>query len=217
MKLTKLLLLIAFCCTTCFGLAQKSKPELFVLAGPNLNHFYGTDGNPYPDSYVGFSVGAGLKKAVSNQINLSAGLSFDRIGAAANDITLLYGNTLATADVYHLPDYLSLPLLAEISTGNKVKLKFETGIFVGMLLNYHVKFKMKQGQQNDYDIKSDDLKNFNGGLLAGIGTEIPLSKKLKLQLVLRDQFGLISLYKESDNPAIKTNSLNLLTGISFSL
>jgi hypothetical protein len=220
----KKILLTVFACFFIFvSFAQGSKTSLFVLGGPNLSSYYGNDFIRKSRSfYPGFQAGLGIKSRVKQHLHIVAALRYERLGSIIKDVTLAgnYGNTFGRGNIYEVLDFLSVPLYMEYGFGSKIKFNIEGGLFAGFLQKQVSKVRLVDlfsGQPVEYNTSPNLSTEHNAGVLFGFNTLLPVTSKIQLQVVIRDELGLVDIKDPTIDSKIKTNSLNLLIGMNFQL
>lgn len=122
-------------------------------------------------------------------------------------------------------DYLTLPVLARFTFGQKAHFFFNTGLFAGIstrqveIREGTMKYPSQGGTITYYKTTSHSIEDFNPidfGLVGGIGIEVPLKKKWNISMEMRDNLGLISSILRN-NYSLRTNTLTMLLGISYKL
>ncbi|MEO6683879.1 MAG: porin family protein [Ginsengibacter sp.] len=202
------------------GMGQKNTIEYGFHGGLNVNSSHGSSSlNKKAGSTLGYHLGSHVKVKMTNHFGVKAILQYEQLGWAYR--SLYFENNTGTGfskgDVtYHL-NYLNLPLLAEYEFGNKIKFNGQAGIFVGALLKNQYITTIQD--RSPSKIKSDNWKLLNYGISVGIGSQITLTQKMKLNIDLRNSLGLCNLYKSSNSAqgTQKTNSLLISSGLSFLL
>lgn len=208
--------------STCFA-QQKSfdtgiegGPSAIILRGnPNLNKMR------VPT--VGFSGGIFFQFNFINGTSLRTNVWFEEKGTGTSQtltLTNLTGNTIGTekTNSYIHYKYITAPLIFRKYFGSKSNYFINAGPYIGYL------FGINSGTDNPMypgylpAEKIEYYKKIDGGIIAGLGFAIPF-KTLSISLELRNNLGLIDIYYTSiysDN-AIRTNSTNLLVGLSYPL
>jgi opacity protein-like surface antigen len=210
-----------------FSKSQNKAFEYGLHGGLNLNSAYGTAINKdYKHFLLEFNVGGHIKINTSNRFGIKAILQYEQNGWAYRSLTFENnsGTALGKGDVLFKLNYLTLPVLAEYSFGNKVKVITSAGVFFRVLLNNQIITKIKEpvppNESTTTKSKSDYRKSTNFGIPFGAGVQVPFSSKLKLDVNILDNYGLLNINKptgSSTNTTIKTNSLSLSFGIIFTL
>lgn len=214
---------------------QKHRFEIGIEGGPNVSPFmenkpYGQNDLTYSSIQPGFSGSAGFSFQWNSpkHFSLRTGIIFQQNNYSFNtnysDVGIGIGGN---GKGKHHFDYLTLPILARFTYGQKIRFFFNTGLFAGLLTKQTefsegiMYYPYGGGFASSYKNKVSnisDYKNFDLGVIAGIGLSIPIQKRLYLSLELRDNFGITNiLYSNYYKRTLRTNSLNLLMGISYKL
>ncbi len=207
-----------------YSQGQTRSIEYGFAAGININSAYGSAVNKtYSEPLLGFNVGGHLKFNTSPRFGIKAILRYEQQGWAYRSLTFEdnTGTTIGKGDVLFKLNYLSLPVLAEYSFGNKLKFTLGGGLFVGFLLNNQIITKINEPvAPNPVSItksRSDARKATNFGLSFSAGIQIPLSTKVQLAFNLHENYGLENINKSQglNNTTLKTNSLGINAGVVF--
>lgn len=153
------------------------------------------------DLSIGIAGNFGLKLGVAYEQK-----GYDRKGASA------YGYAIDE----HKFDYLSFPLLAEISFGQRTKVKANAGMSVEYLLKQVWVWELAQDDRRPID-KTDEYARMNYSALVGIGAEFPLSEKLAVELGGRCSIGLKTLQEENSWVRFKHFGFITFAGLRFDL
>jgi hypothetical protein len=224
--MTKRLLLILILTGLFFsGKSQTIKLEYGFQGGLNSNYFMGRGLNKDHNGILtGFSIGGHIKMKTSEHFGLKILLSYDENGYAYRSLTL--ENSTSTgfvkADVLSRHNYINMPVLAEYSFGSKVTINLDAGAFIGVMLNSQVITKYKQplppGQQAELRSSSNNYHPLNYGISLGLGIQIPISSKIKLDFDLRNYTGLNNIVVlNRNNSRQEANCFAILGGLSFEL
>ena len=210
--------LVLFCCTKSFS--QQTRFTFGIHSGGNLNTARGKAfSNAEPDNNFGLNIGLDVEFKLSKSFSLKAMPQIDRNGWAFKNL-LLPGIPPATnfqkgSAVTRLI-YLNLPVTANHVFGNKIRYHFGAGVFGGVLLNEKLTIQQKVTEgallvaSANY---TNNYKRFNFGLAFNAGAQLPLTKSLKLNLGVLENFGLANINKKEGS--IKTNSLSGIIGVVF--
>ena len=228
MKKIFLLLILLFLIT--FSLfSQKNN----VRFGINLGGTYSSiEGNGFANknsSDLDYLVGISLKYQLNETFSLLGNINYENnmvfydqiVRYDENGNLVIYGcpienpNCAPTFKIATKFQYLTLPVLIRYNFN-----EFFTGFFMngGVFFSYLINVaNYIDSKKNDLDF-NDLFKKFNSGLSLGLGYQIIINKKTKLNLELRDNFGIINI---SDSnllgSSIKNNSINLIANINFNL
>lgn len=194
--------------------AQQSKMDMGVDAGVGLSSLRG---NPiikeYLDPRFCYSAGLFVNYNINKVVALKSGVYSDLKGSSSKvTITDMYGNSSDWTfnQNFH---YLTIPLLAKLSFGEKVRFFANTGPFLSYLLK-------SEFQRTEYMNPGSDRettqysKRIDAGLVFGLGVSRSFKERFTLSLEARDNLGLADINKSGSNKA-KTNTLNFLLGFGW--
>jgi opacity protein-like surface antigen len=161
-------------------------------------------GYPSPESTTSLNVHASADYSFSNRWSVKTKLIYD--GKGWGQGVLFYrGGEVWRSDVnLH---YLTVPVLLNWHFGGQRNWYLNFGPYFGLL--------MAAGEKRfDADVK-EAFRDFDSGIALGIGVKIPLSKSMKLYLEYDGQFGVNSIYKDSNSPETKNTRNALNIGVNF--
>jgi hypothetical protein len=212
-----LLATFIFCSSAIIG--QTNKFDVGLEGGPSLTSLRGNDIlEKYNDPTVGFSIGLAFQYNFPKLISIRTNIAFERKGAIAkNKASDEFGNPIGEITTHTNFDYLTIPLFARLTIGNKMKFF----VNVGPYFSYLIKQTSKTDAINEFPkSKTDNTSNFTRidlGLTTGLGAGLPINDKLLITLEIRNNLGLynISSHPVANDGTIKTNSTNLLFGIAY--
>jgi hypothetical protein len=212
------LLALTFQFTNSYG--QQNKFAIGIEAGANLGHFYG---NPilkkYGESTVREYRGISLQYNINRTFSLHTGLAYEQKGHHAKLQTINYnGMPTATIISNFTYSYLTVPAMVRATFGKRFRYFVNLGPYAGYALKQISKTEYPQA----YTIETDDsksMKQTDFGISAGSGIAFPVDSKLDLSLEIRNNLGLVNISKVQvvENESIKTNTLNLLIGLSYKI
>lgn len=210
------LLLISFFLA---GNGQKTPVEIGFQSGINFNSASKTgESNNVNRGLTGLNIGAGVKIKIRKRFGLKAILYFDENGWSYRSL-LFENNTasgLAMGDVLFKLKYLNLPVTVEYSFGNKIEYYLDAGIFSGLLLNNQTILKIKEPDGTVFQNKgSSNYHHFNFGIVVAAGIKIPLLPRIKFDLGVKNNTGLVKI--NSSSSPLKLNAFSILGGLSFKL
>jgi opacity protein-like surface antigen len=205
--------------------AQKATIEYGFQAGVNISTAYGDGVDKQSQSpLTGLHLGGHLKIKKTEHWGYTFLLSYDQIGWKYESLVFesTTGNGLVNADVLFKLNYLNLPVLVSYSFGKKVKVHVDGGVFVGVLLNNKlIQQPIPPSEEPRTEVSSTYRRTMNYGLSLGSGVQMPIAKKLKLDVDVRNNLGLANIYKAqgqgSDASSIKTNNFTVSAGLTFEL
>lgn len=214
----KKLLLIVFMFGTVLVFGQTKGFSVGLEAGPSLRLVKGNKIiNSISDPALGFSGGMMLQYRFTRLVAIRTGVSFERKGykvdgtrTDTNGVPIEGGVT-----IYSNFDYIVLPLLVNFSFGERVRLFVNIGAYTGYLV------KQSEVIKPDGIFPATDntpfFKEFDYGLVSGVGSEIPLKENLSLTLEIRNNLGLtpINDYEIYNDEDLKLNSTAFLFGVVY--
>ena len=196
--------LFFICCN-----AQKNKYTYGFQSGATFNSAYKSNiSSDVRSSVTGFSIGGHFKIQTSSHFGLKALMSYEGNGWAYKGLSFENNNNgLTRGNLYSKLNYINMPVLAEYSFGEKTIFYIDGGIFLAFLINSKYVIIFDDGTSSSG--KNTDGKSVNFGASAGAGAQFPLAKKVKLDVGLRDNLGLVST-----GYGTKMNSFAIVAGIS---
>jgi Outer membrane protein beta-barrel domain len=203
----------------------QKKMEYGFLTGVNLNTARGKNILPKKDlgTYIGKSIGGFFKINLSKKLGIKCMLQYDQNGYKLKNLTFadINGNTISNpTNVIIRNTYMNIPILAEYSIGEKVKVNFNAGPFIGLGLSNFILLGIDgvaaNGEQLSKKQKSESFKKFNVGLSVGINAAVPLTKKMDFNFGVKNNFGVTNIFKSIPNDnSINLNAFSVLGGVSF--
>ena len=197
---------------------NKGSIELGFQGGVNHSLIYGNNVagnilniNPTYEGVVIFGL--------TNTLSFKSGFSYQQKGRKSN-VTMFddTGVIISTSFSFKgLSSYLVFPFLLNIKTGNKVIFFADFGFYYGLFLKGESTLEMPPPDglvSSSYDYKKSDY-----GAVLGLGVKIPLSEKIRLNISVRNELGLVNVSKTPvyNNGTIKNNSTLALLGLSYRL
>ena len=198
--------------------AQENKMAYGFEAGANLSTAYGKNvGKEQNGIVAGLHLGGHFKINITHHFGIKTLLAYDQVGSSYG--ALVFENSTATGlvngELVNKLNYLDLPLLAEYSSGNKIKFNINAGVFAGYLLKYTLITKTDEPGVRAKRTYPDTRKSMNFGVSAGTGIQVPITNTIKLDIGIQDNLGLSNTYKS--NGTKKINSLAVIAGLTFAL
>jgi opacity protein-like surface antigen len=200
---------------TNFIFAQTKKFQIGLEGGPSLASIDGKDRfKNNHNSKVGYAVGLSLQYDVSKIFSIRTGVGFERKGYKMS----LY-NPLINVDAgdlrFHF-DYLTAPLLARITLGNKYKFFANAGPYFAYLLSVNDSRNFTKHYPESW---KQYYKRFDWGITGGIGGAVEVKDNLSLTLEVRYNLGLNNYIKENPSLPFKSyiNSAGILAGVAYKL
>jgi len=193
--------------------AQDKGFSIGLEAGPSIVTLYGDNTTDFDKKIKISGIGAITTKFNFNKFfSLKSGIGFERKGITSYlEFTNEFGETIMEGTSTSNFDYVTIPLLAQLELGNKVKFLLNMGPYISYLLRF--------SSNSSFDINSsstlDSFNRFDFGITSNIGILYKINEDLSITIEARNSLGLYNIAAYSGS--IKTNSLAIITGISYSL
>lgn len=198
--------------------AQTNKWDIGIEGGPNLSTF--KDQPSFDaDFKVFFSGGISLQYNTRKIFSLRTGLYYQKKGyqQEIKDIGTsgkVYFSTIITSN-YH---YLTLPLLARATFGEKVIFFLNAGPYASFLLSQRFSSELVEVPVNvNNNKKVNGIKDWDLGAVTGIGIAVPIKSWL-ISLEVRNYYGILNT--DAPNYAKTkryTNTTDLNIGVAYRL
>ncbi len=174
--------------------------DIGIQVGPSLTKSIGKNAiNSKVD--IGAAAEFFLRYNISNMVSIRSGVGFADKGDRYNGITYTNkeGNQVLASVSHHRTKYITIPLLVELTFGNKkVQPYVNTGLYFGFLLNARDVFKdntngniFKRTVTNDYHV-------FDMGYVLGVGLKVPIKTHWLFDFGVRNNFGFLQTNKNSN-------------------
>lgn len=225
----KIVFLHVFCLLTMSSSWAQIKDIEFML-GPNMGTLrsnltdpvFETKANYY--SIIDYSAGVGSSYYFNEKFSLGAQLLYQSTTVRGN-FPFEDGNGTGNLELTTSFDHISLPIRARYTVGHKVKFSGELGGFINCLLNSTPKdYFTYNSMTSTFAEASGQYTRFDAGLSLGFSSQISLHEKLSVKLSLSDNYGLVNIsglqfsqFPIHSSHYLKSNTLNLLAGIVYSL
>lgn len=229
----KSILVIVLIFTIISSKAQIKKTEIGFYGGVGISNNWGHDNIIYsPIKLVTPRVGASISIGINKYFELNGNIAYETKGEKylrVSGLTDIAGNGLASSgDISYKFNYVTSCVLARglIGIGSNIKVFVNGGPYIGYMINAKYISKVNNpaminggyftGANTDI---SNNYKNLDYGITAGAGILYSLLENLKITFELRRNIGLynISKYSVIDNGTIKTNSIDVISGLRFNL
>jgi len=166
---------------------------------------------------IKYTAGLFFQYNLDENISFRTGTYYEQKGASIKfDGVDNNGIPIGTFHTLEKFNFLTIPLLVRANFGNSVNYFINAGPYIGLIL--------KQTEYieaiSNYPSRENDITEAAGrnefGLSVGLGLSYKLLKKIAFSFEARDNFGLTKsgLVPIADFQPVKTNTLNLLLGIS---
>lgn len=216
--------------------SQENRITLGIEGGPNISTFLENKpsiNNDQSNSAIQaeFSGSAGLTFQWNSRkhFSLRTGVTFQQneysftTGSSSN-VTLIGSYGKGT----HRFDYLTLPVLARFTYGQKAHFFFNVGLYAGIPTRQTEKIEgtayspYSGGSTSPYVHTSNYVPDYNHtidfGAVGGIGIGIPVMNHWEFSVEMRDNLGLVNVLAENYyKRTMRTNTLSVLIGVSYKL
>ena len=194
------------------GFTQINKHSIGIFAGSGLSNTFSIFNNG-----IGYDFGLSYTYKLNKRIALISGLDYDiRSSYTSSKIKNSSGN-IVTHKLKNNFGFISVPLLLNITIGNKVKYYVNSGLSLNYLLNY--KQTTDIGDKTDVYYGKGYFNKFGIDLNIGIGVLFPLSEKIDISIEARFRKGLNNIVKNPTMGSSKETTKNalLLLGLKYNL
>lgn len=207
-KVTLLLLVSAMNVAT----AQQSYQFGFE-AGPSYTSLRGNQIlSQFHKGRLSYSAGTFFRYDLSEHVYFKSGVYLENKGSLHRlTFMSLTGETTPSTIKFHL-DYVTVPLMAGISFGERLKWHFNGGGFTSFL----VASRTDQSGTAFVNVFPSEFSAMDAGVLAGAGVSYPLGQ-FRVSAELRSNMGLmnVSAVPVFDNGNIKTSFTSLMLGVAY--
>lgn len=197
--------------------AQFNRFEAGLEAGPALGTFW-TASSPssFYTTNVTYTHGNYFRYNPVKFFGIQTGVYLERVSTKDDVVfTNQEGSVIGPGTLAVNTDYLTFPLLAKFSVGNKLRGNFSFGTFFSYMLKHSL--IINYGEVYPYGERTWDYTNlmnrFNTGLSFGAGLDYIFFNQLVIGVEMRNQLGLYNLSKGEDY--FRTNSLQFLFRLSW--
>lgn len=203
------LVVVSFYASVSFG--QSKRINIGLEQGPSLTFLRGTDiSKDRYDPIRGFSAGLIFQYNFPQLISIRTNIAYERKGAKYQ-IQSAYYNYDPTLDMNRNLnlDYLTIPVLIQLSFGNNRKFFANIGPYFSSLI--------KQTVISTFEYEIEEYRKLDWGISSGLGVRFTINDNLLLIFELRNNLGLYDISKVIDYNVGSsfTNSTNLLIGIAY--
>ena len=207
--------------STAFG-QQESKHALGFEGGAGVSFLRGLENiEEYHNPTLCYAAGINYQYSFNESFSFFSALDYERKGSVVNaTATDQSGEPVGEIVAHANYDYLVLPLLARFSFGKQLKMFMNAGPYVGYLLKVtSVTDENDIIPHTELDVTDESYK-YDFGISAGLGMKIPIKNKISFNVEVRNNLGLVNTRSapiEEEWGAVKTNSTNLLLGVTYIL
>jgi opacity protein-like surface antigen len=215
--------------------SQESKITIGLEIAPSITSLRGNTEFDSSENLFVLSPGVTFDYYISQNLALQSGISFERKGGKTELLRTFSNIPIGSQEIQVNLDYVTLPLMLTYSTNGKISFYIGGGAFLGFLVSHKVIWgsfenfnEAEFGDTEDFPEGIEDLYNTNIrkkidlGLSLMTGVKIPITKRIFIDLGIRDYLGLLNINNThsinidtGDLDIIKTNSLSLVAGIEY--
>ncbi|MFZ1683988.1 MAG: porin family protein [Candidatus Zixiibacteriota bacterium] len=195
-----------------------------LLAGISSSIWAGNPNTAFGEQYLlgydynwrirfGFAVGAFADLRIDSHFGIRMELLYVQKGCVENE--RLYGSK----DIFRF-DYVEIPLLVKFAPSPRSKIR--PSISIGPFLDQYLRSELESNPSSDIlgfhrYLSKEKIRKSCYGIVLGGGIDFPSGKGM-MSIEIRLELGLSSTWNYAPNPSpnLRTNSLLLLTGYSFS-
>ncbi len=214
--------ILACLCTCIASNAQKSNIILSIEGAPSVRWLTGNSVlGDFNDPTLGFYGGITAQIPLAKRWSLVTGVGFEHKGSVAKlDQTDFNAAIIGKTRIYNNLDYLTVPVLMRVSSGNKIRYYFNVGGYYGYLLAASSTTKDNPNNLSSRTTKEDRksiTQSSDLGFSFGGGIRIKITPKWAIPMEIRSNHGFINTSKVPvlNDGAIRTNAINLIVGLSY--
>ena len=221
-KKTTIFLLSLLLGAASIGKAQNSKISLSVEGGPSQRSIIvSTALRSVTKATLGFYAGVTAQYQFNKTWSVVTGIGFEHKGSAYETLQVDdNGNAITTWDTRLNYEYLTMPILARVTFGNKVKVFFNAGVYSGLLLDTKYVRTLPNTPRITVSNKSN-MKSTDGGLSIGGGVKMEILTKISALVEIRNNYGLAIVNTDSNitrvGSQISTQNVCLILGLTYDL
>lgn len=190
-----------------FGSSQSE-----IVGSPLIERFF--------DPIQTFTPAINIHYAFNQNFSLISEFRYERKGMQANQqLFSEAGTVVGLSEQTHHFNYIVVPVLLRLTTGEKWQLFANVGPYLAHLLNQEVLYETTI-DGNDVSQTEDETSRYNRtdfGFSAGLGLGILVSERFFVNVEARNNFGLSNVRREEvvGSEVLNTKSTNLLLGVSY--
>lgn len=168
------------------------------------------------DPAIGYHIGGTIQYHINNIISLRADPGFEQKGNI-DYITLTdnVGNEIGHLNSRNNLNYIVLPVLGQLSFGNRIAFTLHAGAFAGYLIRSNFIIPAFETYPEQKFKNTGSYRRFDMGIAGGFGCQFPVKDNLSVFLDARINAGLFNIESSPIFEPIHTNSLNLAMGIKY--
>ncbi len=215
--------------STLLTFSQNSKIKFGIQAGLNYSNFRGytipsSFNQVYSESPAfAYEGGINIEYQIKEKLSFKLELNYERKSQKADNTIEIRENFDDPSQVYNFIskknyDYLVVPILVKYSFTTKNSYYINGGPFIGYLLKSKLTNNLNVVGLDSPDVDTTNSnKKTDFGVSLGFGKNFELDSSKSITIEIRENLGLSDTNKEEvlNGGNVKTNSINLLVGISF--
>jgi hypothetical protein len=178
--------------------------------------FLRTDETPvtYSDVEVSYAGIVGIQYQFHSFFSLRTEVMFERKGGSYSPKFMDgLGNLVEMGTADYFMNYISVPLLAQLHIGKKVRFFLNVGPSVGVLVNTSLRFTSPTNEVINYP-DPGTFARVDIGLVTGLGCRIPLGERWIFSIEARTQTG---FFPVENNDTFKKYNFNalMMAGVGY--
>ena len=176
---------------------QSNTNDIGIEGGPGISIIHAKTGMYSNSKFsIGGVSGVFYQYNFNKIFSLKTAISYERKGTRLESKS----DQLPSGDLIYNFDYLSLPVLFKVSSGQKIKFFANAGPCFSYLLNQSLYVKPKTGKTYKLGNETNNYKSYDIGIILGLGMSVPIYEQFLISLEIRDNYGLMSLRDNYNEP-----------------
>lgn len=203
-------------------LAQTNKMSVGIEAGVNLTFERGRQLSIVKiekDPWVGFSGGFTFQYNYAKRLSIRTNVYVERKSTAFSFLAINERlEPIGEVNAYMNYNYLTVPLLTQLTLGNKTKFYLNAGPYMGYLMKQTLVYAPFLETPAITTDNTDSYNKLDLGLSTGVGIGFPVKEKWLFTIEARNNRGLYVISKSttiSYEEPNKLNSTSLMLGIHY--
>lgn len=210
--------LLIICTSVLYG--QTNKITLGLESGPSLRTLRGDNFFEIRDLTTSYSLGVSYQYNFSELLSLRTGISFERKGKKTSSIEYnwMYGSSSEVSYEVNI-DYLTIPLLARFTFGDKFKYFVNAGPYIADILIAKGTSTANYTFGDNSTVLTNHYRAIDLGFIAGFGMSYTIKDNFLVSLELRNNFGLLDINSPNYSYEVPTRTFSsiLLVGVAYKL
>lgn len=207
------LILLALLIATADLHAQNNKFNLGVIGGPSYSFYYKENYSDFITYRLRYSVGLTAQTNLNRRVSITTNLLLEQRGAkliGLNSTAIIAPNGGSRPDeIISTQNYITLPIMGTYSFGKNNRFSVSLGPYISYF--FLEMYALKSDSKTTSNYRATNINSpIDAGLCLNIGTNIPLTDKLSLNISARNNLGLISRRMDY-------NTVQLLFGASYAI